>query len=80
MDKKKTKKQPSRTNGPHEVTILGHSVSIAEINDQKRLLINGRPAKFYKFDAGYVMHANIYADPQKKLIDAVKLYLKREAG
>jgi hypothetical protein len=68
-----------KTNGySHEdLTIAGRAVRIVRTGDVERLLIDGRPCKFRKTDAGYVLHANVYAEPLASLFDAAKLYLDR---
>ena len=69
----KTTSEPP--NGDH--TIAGHTVQIVQTGDIERLLIDGRPYKFRKTDAGYVLHANVYTQPVASLLDAAKLYLDR---
>ena len=72
MAKKKTSRSPY---GDH--TIAGHTVQIVETGDVERLLIDGRRSKFRKTDAGYVLHANVYAEPVASLLDEAKLHLDR---
>ncbi len=79
MKKEKSTTQQSGGHGQQEHTIYGAKVKIAEVDGYERLLIDGRPAKYHKTDAGYLLNANMYVEPQKTLLDAVKLYLQREA-
>ena len=57
--------------------IAGYDVRIVRSGDAEQLLIDGRPIRFWKTDAGYVLHANAYVDPQPTLLAAAELYLER---
>lgn len=72
MAKKKTSGTPYE-----DRRIAGRTVQIVKTGGVERLLIDGRPCKFRKTDAGYVLHANAYAEPVASLLDAAKLYLDR---
>lgn len=62
-----------------ENRVYGFDVVIARENGRETLVIDGKPHKFDKSDAGYVLRANVYAEPQETLSDAVNLYLQRYA-
>lgn len=62
-----------------EHRIYGFDVVIARENGRETLVIDSKPHRFDKSDAGYVLRANIYAEPQETLADAVNLYLGRYA-
>lgn len=57
--------------------IAGSAVRIERTGDTEQLLIEGRPSRFWKTDAGYVLHANAYVEPQETLLAAAKLHLER---
>ncbi len=57
--------------------IAGCAVRIVRTGDVEQLLIDGRPSRFRKTDAGYVLAANAYVEPQETLLGTVKLYLDR---
>ena len=78
MNQKSSDKETS-TSAKEEHRIHGADVVISRTTDQEILLIDGRPEKFQKTEAGYVLNANAFVEPQKTLLDAVKLYLKRDA-
>ena len=56
--------------------IAGSAVRILRSGDREHLLIDGRPCRFHKTDAGYVISTNVYAEPQKSLLAAVALSLE----
>ena len=57
--------------------IAGHAVRIVRSGDVEQLLIDGHPGRFWKTDAGYVLHANAYVEPQPTLLAAAELYVNR---
>ena len=72
MEKKKESK-PS----VEKYKIQGHSIQIRKEGNVEQLFIDGIPKKHFKNDAGYVLHDNIYEEPHKSLIEAVKIHLQR---
>ena len=79
MNQKKSSDKKTGTAAKEEHRIHGSDVVISRTSDQEILLIDGRPERFQKTDAGYVLNANAFVEPQKTLLDAVKLYLERDA-
>ena len=57
--------------------ISGHNVRISQSGDHERLSIDGRPCRFHKTKAGYLLADGVYNEPQNTLMAAVELHLKR---
>tara|TARA_R110001606_G_scaffold130130_1_gene265198 strand:+ start:879 stop:1121 length:243 start_codon:yes stop_codon:yes gene_type:complete len=79
MAAKKSTKKPNESTGPVELRIAGSDVRINEASGEEFILIDGKPVKFYKTKAGYLLNTNMFVDPQETLLDAAKLYLQRRA-
>jgi hypothetical protein len=56
--------------------IAGHSIEIRKKRDVEQLLIDGIPHRFFMRDDGYVIYENAYGEPQKALIEAVKMHFQ----
>jgi hypothetical protein len=80
MSSTSTPKYQSDRDGRQEHRIEGREVTIVEKAGRERLQINGRPVKFYRTEAGYLLGTNVYAKPQKTLLDAVKQSLGQQAS
>ncbi len=79
MEKKQSTKKQTEKKGLQEKAIMGCKVKISEEEGQQQLLLDGRPVEFHKTNAGYILKANVYAEPQETLADAVTLYLQTQA-
>jgi len=72
LTNKKTTKSSLET---HEIE--GRSVAIRRREDTEELWIDGRRRRVFLNDDGYSLHDDAYARPQKSLLEAVKVYLRK---
>ncbi len=80
MVSKKTTKKPSKSPDMLELRIAGSDVRIDQTSDREQIWIDGKPVKYYKTKAGYLLNTNLFVDPQETLLDAAKLFLQRRAN
>ena len=73
-------KKKSHGAGVQKHKITGHEVLILSRGEEERVTVDGRPLRFHKTDAGYLLADNVYVKPQKTLLAAVELLLKGPAG
>ena len=78
MEKKKHAKKKAGKKDQYESKIHGFNVKISATDSMEKLFIEGKLVKFRKTAAGYLLNANLYLEPQKKLVDAVEMYLQTQ--
>jgi hypothetical protein len=59
-------------------SVEGRSVEIRKREGKEELWIDGVRRRFFVTEDGYTLHADAYAPPQKSLLQAAKVYLRKQ--